>query len=214
MTIIPTILEHSMSEVKKKLALVRDIVARVQIDIVDGYFADNLTITPRDLLGFDFGDCALDIHLMTLDPTDFVEECAQLRDRVTGLRIIGQIERMGNIEEFLRQAREAGGGAGLALDLYTPSTSIPQDVFLDLDCVLQMSVKAGKQGELFQSRAIANIRELYEVRGKIGSHCPIIVDGGLSPAHMRECKAAGADEFVVGKWIWKQKDIAEALANV
>lgn len=214
MTIIPTILEHSMSEVKKKLARVRDIVPRVQIDVVDGYFTDNLTITPADLLELDFGDCALDIHLMTLDPTDFVEECAELRDRVAGLRIIGQIERMGNIEEFLRQAREAGGGVGLALDVYTPPSSIPRDIFLDIDCVLQMSVKAGKQGELFQPRAIASIRELAEARESIESHCPILVDGGLNPTHIHECKAAGADEFIVGKWVWDQKDIANALANV
>jgi len=47
--IIPTILTDNIDEVKEKFGLLAGQVDRVQIDIIDGKFADNLTIAPVDL---------------------------------------------------------------------------------------------------------------------------------------------------------------------
>lgn len=65
--IIPAVLENSVAEVQRK------------INLIKGLAKDNLTVSPVDLLNIDFADLTVDIHLMTEESADFLEESAGLR---------------------------------------------------------------------------------------------------------------------------------------
>lgn len=215
--IIPAILENSIFEVQAKINQVKVLVNRVQVDIVDGIFADNLTVSPVDLLNIDFAGLAVDIHLMTEEPVDFLEESADLVGKCGAVRVIGQVERMGKQSGFVKLARELKLEVGLALDFYTPVSAINNKVIESLDCALLMAVMAGTQGnKKFSPAVIDKIGDINKGLSLHGKDSPfqIIVDGGLDPASVRLCRRAGADQFAVGSWLWQHKDIKLALGEL
>ena len=211
--IIPAILENSIDEIQKKINLVEGLVERIQIDIYEGIFGNEITPEPADLLELDFSGLSLDIHLMTVEPIDFLADCPDLRTKVKDLRIIGQIERMGSQRDFILEAHELGCQAGLGLDVYTPGTSLEKLALAELeqkDCILAMSVRAGYSGQYFIHRSIDKIKEL-KMMGAPGN---LIIDGGEDPVHIKMSQLAGADQFAVGSWLWEHKSIKQALEDI
>lgn len=208
--IIPTILESSVSALMEKVKKVKSRTDRIQIDIVDGVFADVLTVSPTDVLDVDFGKLAVDLHLMTEEPVNFLDECADLHTRVTRLRVIGQIERMSNQGNFIDEAHNLNCSAGLALALYTPLSSVRPKVLLDIDCLLLLGVKTGFSGEHFNHSIIDKIKDL---RNK-WPHGDIIIDGGEDPTHIQMCKKAGASSFAVNSFLWQHDNITVALKQL
>ncbi|MBI3290495.1 hypothetical protein HYZ78_03815 [Candidatus Microgenomates bacterium] len=191
--IIPAILTNDVNELREKLELLNGVVERVQIDIIDGVYADNKTILPDILMEIETG-LLIDFHLMTKEPVDWVERC------VRGLadRIFGQIEQMSSQNEFIGRVQEVGVKVGLALDLDTPVEKIEPEVFLNLDAVLVMSVAAGFGGQEFDARVLDKIKKLDAIRSRDSTPFRICVDGGINENNIREIVAAGADEVAVG----------------
>lgn len=203
--IIPAILTNDPEELEAKIKQLEGLVERVQIDIIDGVFADNKTIGLEALENLET-NLLLDIHLMTKEPVEWVEHCV----RAMADRIIGQVEMMSDQIEFVGRITKAGVKVGLALDLETPVSKLDPVILKDLDTVLTMSVKAGLGGQKFEQMPLEKIRELDEIRLRDTTPFRICVDGGITPEHVQEIKEAGADEIVVGSSLW-EGDIAHKL---
>jgi len=148
--IIPAILEENIEEVKRKFKLVKPYVEIVQVDILDGVYAQGKTIEIGELKGLEeIKGLKIDFHLMVSEPALLVDDCREAR----GYRVIGQIEMMSDQEEFVRIVKNVGMLAGLAIDLKTPVEAIEERFLEEIDCVLVMSVKAGESGQAFQKEA-------------------------------------------------------------
>ncbi len=192
--VIPSLLESEIEEVEEKVARLPAGSHRLHLDIIDGTYADDITITPADLQQIDLTRFGFELHLMVDDPMAWVEESVAIGP--TGL--IAQIERMGEQGIFVKWVKGYGVSAGLALDLDTPIDAIEMDLFDDLNVVLLMSVRAGRSGQEFDERVIGKVSELRRnYRGKIA------VDGGMNPSTARSVLAAGADEVVVNSYLWQ-----------
>jgi len=196
--IIPAILTNSPQELEEKIRKVEGLVERVQIDIIDGRFADNKTIEP-DLLAEIDTDLRIDFHLMTKEPVDWVERCL----RGMAERVIGQIELMSDQLEFVGRVGEAGLKVGLALDLDTKVDKIEKGLISNLDVILLMSVKAGYGGQKFESDTIEKIKALKKIRESESAKFTICVDGGINQQNISKLIEAGADEVVVGSHIFE-----------
>lgn len=213
--IIPAILEKSSLEVQKKVDRVRGLALRVQIDVIDGVFADNMTVGPLDVLDVDFSAIAVDIQLMVEEPVGFIDELVQLRERVSSLRIIGHVERMSNLEDFIKEGHRANCEVGLALDLFTPLSAVTSSIFDNLDCLLLMTVKAGSQGrEVFNKNAVEKIRQAASEARRRALRAPIIADGGLDAKSVAVCARAGANDFAIGHYLWQHEDIRKTLREL
>lgn len=208
--IIPGILESSVSAIQEKVNRLKGLVDRVHIDVIDGMFADNVTPDAVDLLDVDFGELAVDLHLMVEEPINIIDDAVALRERVSSLRLIVQIERMSNRHEFVREARKARCDVGFALDLYTPISSIEPELLEQLDCILVMSVKTGFSGRHFQHSILEKIQDVR----KAGFGGDLIMDGGEDPVHIQMSKRAGATSFAVTSFVWEHTDIREALEQL
>lgn len=147
MEIIPAILTNNPEELKEKLAQVEGLVKRIQIDIIDGVFANNKTLNWGDW--GDFGNIKLDIHLMVDNPASYLEIDAQNVDRV-----IGQIEKMPSQKDFVEQVFAKNYLSGLAIDVETPVVNLDTTVLSKLDVVLVMSVPAGFGGQPFHPEVL------------------------------------------------------------
>lgn len=210
--IIPAILTDSVTEFEEKIGRVNEAVdanganiKRVQVDIIDGIFANNKTVDPANLVGIDT-NLSLDFHLMVKEPVNWVEKCA----RAGADRIIGQIEMMKSQVEFVEKVAQAGLYVGLAIDIATPVSMLDPVVLSNLDVVLVMSVPAGFGGQKFDPRALAKIDELSEIRARDSTPFKICVDGGETQSNIDETHFAGADEVVIGGRLFKG-DIAENI---
>ena len=203
--IIPAILTADVREVEDKLKMVERASERVQIDIVDGVFANNKTIDPS-ALEFIETDLKLDFHLMTKEPIDWVERCV----RGMADRIIGQIERMSDQIAFVGKVQEVGLSVGLAVDLETPISALDPTILTSLDVVLLMAVQAGFGGQKFDPKVLDKIRELDEIRVRDDTPFKICVDGGETLDTVDETHFEGADEIVIGKRIF-DGDLSENL---
>ncbi|MEK7497773.1 MAG: hypothetical protein AAB656_02555 [Patescibacteria group bacterium] len=198
MKIIPAILTDDPNKAKELILKSETVVDRIQIDIVDGIFANNKTIKPDSLDGVDT-KILFDYHLMVDEPVNWIEKVV----RGQGDRIIGQIERMNNQSEFIARATENGLLVGLAVNLETPIASLDELVLADLDVVLLMSVKAGFSGQEFSLDVWDKIKELVDMKTKNNYKFKICVDGGVTKELITDMQRAGVDEVVIGTRIFE-----------
>lgn len=218
-TIVPAILEKSLKEFEKKLSLVWGSVDRVQVDIVDGKFADVTTIAPEDLGQIDT-IVAFDAHLMVEKPEKWIKQCV-----AGGMdRVFGQVEKMEDKVAFIGDTQAEGLAVGLAYDIDTPLGDLEEYVN-DLDAVLLMSVKAGAQDQEFDDRVFDKIKAVR----KMSKRVRIVVDGGLDEEKIKKCiaaewaeeieedelnKSVALLEFVVGSHLFKEKDVKLELVRL
>jgi ribulose-phosphate 3-epimerase len=205
--IVPAILTSNPAEVKQKLQLLDGVSDRVHIDVIDGVFAKNKTIDPS-ILGNLETDIAIDFHVMTKSPIDWVEKCI----RGGADRIIAQIETMHSQLEFFARVQSVSVKVGLAIDLATPVEKIDKDIIRDVDVMLVMGVPAGFGGQTFDTSCIEKIKKLDYLRKGDPTPYRICADGGETIETIDDVVAAGADEVVVGKRLF-EGDIAENIAK-
>jgi ribulose-phosphate 3-epimerase len=190
-----------ITEVEQKVAQLKKWqVNRVVIDILDGVFADNITIGVDDLREIDFGDMTLELQLMVEEPVDSLGEIYNLQAKQK--RVYGHIERMGNLDEFIELGRELGIEVGWALDLYTPLDDLLPQHLLKADGILLMSVKAGFSGQVFNSLVLDKIKALRTM----GFSQDIEVDGGINDTTIPLCLDSGANLMAVNSAIWHAND--------
>ena len=215
-TLFPTILTDSLDTAQKQINLVSGKVEGVQIDIIDGEFADNITVFPIDLEQIDPKGLQIDIHLQTVDPINDVIEC----ESVPNLRtIMAQIERMPSQQDFIDHVKSFGWKVGLSLNLHTPIEEISPDILKQLDAVQIMSVECGSQGQRFQHSAISKIQLLKELLQLHNPTCELWVDGGVNPDNVQQIAKAGATHVVAGSYLWNQEyltpqNIAESIRKL
>lgn len=195
--IIPSILTNDPKELEEKLKRCEG-VERVQIDIVDGRFANNKTIDPSALADLDT-ELKLDFHLMVKEPVNWVEKC------VGGGadRIIGQVEYMRDQVEFVGKVQEVGASIGLAVDLGTDIGKLDPVILTNLDVVLVMSVAAGFGGQKFDPLAMLAVNSLDAIRARDDTPFRICVDGGITMGNIGNIGKAGVDEVAIGERIFK-----------
>jgi ribulose-phosphate 3-epimerase len=196
--IFPSILTNDPDELKELISQVEGVVDFASIDIIDGKFADNKTIDPQALVGFDTS-LKFDFQLMVNEPVNWVEKCASAGAE----RIVGHIEQMSDQVEFVGKVQEVGASIGLGLDLKTPVTKLDSTILTNLDTILVMSVPAGFGGQKFDKKALEKVRELNKIRAKDDTPYKIHVDGGVTSDNISEIVKAGADEVSVGRSLFK-----------
>lgn len=192
------VLTGNLELAKKQIELAKssDLLEVIQIDIVDGIFADNHTFTPQDLVDVDFGNLQIDFHLMTEEPMDYVweleEHCRHLPIRA----VFGQIEKMTYQEAFLEEVKKQEWRAGLALNLFTPIESIDDNSWEWMDAILLLGVEAGASGQEQNSFLFEKIKT---VRQKILKNEPmkIFVDGGVNQKNITKLQTSGIDGVTV-----------------
>lgn len=195
--IVPIVNETNVKEAKRKLEMVKAVSTRVQIDVVDGLFADRLTIGPKDLVEYDFEELSVEYQLMVDDPTEWIEECVEAKAK----KIIGHIERMGSQELFIEEVeRHVGVEAGLGLEYATPLSGIELEALSKVKTILLLSVETGfNEGEYKEGivEKIGQLRERFD-----GT---IFVDGGMTPERYRQVIEAGATEAGASSYLWQDE---------
>lgn len=196
---------------KKQIELAKDSgLEAIQIDIVDGLFADVHTFTPQDLVDVDFGQLQIDFHLMTEEPMDYVWEMEEYCRHLPIRAVYGQIEKMSYQEAFLEEVKKQDWKAGLALDLYTPIEAIDENSWDWMDAILLMGVEAGASGQVQNPLLLEKIKE---VRAKIaiGEPMRIFIDGGVNLDNIETLQNSGIHGVTVNSAFNKASNYKQAV---
>lgn len=199
--VIPAILTNNATEfvdmvdrIQKSVDVNSANLRRIQIDVIDGKFAENKTVDPL-LVGDIDTNLSLDFHLMVEEPINWVEKSAA----AGADRIIGQIEMMTSQIDFVKKVQETGLYVGLAVDISTPISKLDPTILTNVDVVLLMAVKAGWGGQKFNSEVLEKVKKLDEIRINDKTPFRICVDGGETEDTVGATHYAGADEVAVGR---------------
>lgn len=182
----------------------------LHLDVMDGAFVPNISfgapviaaLRPHSKLFFD-------VHLMICDPgrylKDFLKAGADL--------ITVHAESADNIPECLKQIRDAGCRAGLAISPDTPAERILPLLPL-CDLVLVMTVYPGFGGQSFMENMMPKVALLRREIDRLGLDIDLEVDGGVGPKTAEVCAKNGANVLVAGSAIFKAEDAAEVIEQL
>src|SRR3989344_9132434 len=187
MKIVPAILTSDPAELDGLLRQIRDRkkFERVQIDFIDGEYANNKTIRPMDCDLIPFFPIKFDAQLMVVENN--VWEWCRTAKKMGFDRIIPQVESISEPEKF----------KCLAMDMHSP-VAVVEPHLSKLKYVLVMAVEPGFGGQKFVEAAINDVRELVKIRREKGYKYLIGVDGGIGKEHLAQLEETGADEVAVG----------------
>lgn len=213
MKFIPSILSDQPQEIKNQLEKLRGIdeLVRVQLDVIDGIFADNVTITPADFGQFNFDEFEADIHLMTDEPIDFVHELIDYRHSLVVNAVIGQVEHMSSQSYFLEEVKTQGWQPGLSLDAYSPIEAIDDESWEKLEVIQVMGIKAGFQKQELIHSTLDLVRKIRKHLRQNDLHAEIIFDGGVKLENIALIEAAGVGVVTIGSGFWQSADIRQKL---
>ena len=211
----PSILTESVREAQTELLEISEIpgIDIFQIDVLDGQFADNLTVTPADLAELNFDKEKIDLHLMVEEPLDYVYETIDYKHALPVRAIIAQVERMSHQRPFIDEVRKHEWQVGLSLDLYTPLDAIDDASWEDINIVQLMGIEAGFQGQEFHQSVLFKIQELRDFLKKHKLSPEVVIDGGVKFDNIQPLLDAGADSVAVGSGLWKSQSSREAAVK-
>ena len=204
----PSILSADFSRLAEDLAIVDPARDWVHCDVMDNHFVPNLTFGPLIVAAVrKLTPAFVDVHLMIDEPARIVPEfCSAGADQVTV-----HLEACRDVAGALAAVRAGGPRVGLAIKPGTPFTAAERHL-ADLDLLLVMTVEPGFGGQEFMDDMLPKVTAAAAWREKHGGHYLIEVDGGIAPDTARLARAAGAEVFVAGNAVYRERDPHVALA--
>lgn len=181
----------------------------VHIDIMDGQFVPNISFGMDVVASMrKHSKLIFDVHLMVVNPERYVEACAAAGADIMTIHTESTL----HIHGALQKIKAAGMKAGVVINPGTPVEALFP--VLDLvDQVLIMTVNPGFGGQAFIPETMPKIERLVEERKNRGLSFDIEVDGGIDDQTIAQAKAAGANVFVAGSYLFKQ-DLTAGVARL
>lgn len=193
--ISPSLMCMDLSRFKEQLTFLDTHADFLHIDIMDGHFVPNLTLSPFFMDSVKkVSKVPMDTHLMTTDPTHWLPMMAK-----AGAKWISpQVETInGKSFRIFDTVRSLGCQVGVVLN---PATTIDiMKYYLHLvDKVTIMTVDPGFAGQPFIPEMLEKIEELRELRSKKNLNFLIEIDGSCNKRTYGKLIKAGADVLIVG----------------
>lgn len=179
----------------------------VHVDVMDGCFVPNISIgLPVVKAIRPLTELPFDVHLMIVEPEKYFDAFAK-----AGADMISfHQEATVHADRAVAQLKELNVKAGMVLNPATPVATL-KDILPMLDYVLLMSVNPGFGGQKFIGYALDKVKELKKMAEEKNPGLIIQVDGGVDQTNIRSLADAGADCFVAGSAVFRQRKIAENI---
>ena len=170
----------------------------IHVDVMDGHFVPNITIGPLIVRALKrVATRPLDVHLMIDAPDRYIEAFADAGAAMISVHVEAGV----HLHRTIALIKRLGVRAGAVLNPATPAGTL-EDIAVDLDHVLVMSVNPGFGGQAFIPRSLDKVRAVREVLRRAGSSAPIEIDGGIDEHNAAAVVEAGVSILVAGHAIF------------
>ncbi|MCK1977601.1 ribulose-phosphate 3-epimerase [Jeotgalicoccus huakuii] len=209
--VLPSLLASDFSKLATEIKEMEEAGADIfHLDIMDGQFVPNISYgIPVCQAIAEHASIPLDVHLMTYDPTQFVEEFKNM-----GVDMLSfHIEATPHAHRAVQLIKSSGMKAGIALNPQTPVEAV-KHLLKDVDFVLIMTVNPGFGGQAFIDMCLDKLDELTAIKRNSDLDFDIEVDGGINDETGALCKAHGANLLVSGSYLFKAEDKQQTIRNL
>ena len=180
------------------------------IDIMDGVFVPNISFGMPVLKAIaKHATKPLDVHLMIVNPDQYIETFAELGSAVLTVHY----EACDHLHRTLQKIKSCGMKAGVALNPHTPITDL-ESIIKDVDVVCLMSVNPGFGGQSFIEETYTKVRTLKTLIQEKESATLIEIDGGVTNKNAKQLINAGADVLVAGSYVFGAEDPIQTIAGL
>jgi ribulose-phosphate 3-epimerase len=180
----------------------------IHVDVMDGHFVPNISIGPDMVRAIrPYTKKTLDVHLMIAPCDPYLEAFAKAGSDIVTVHV----EAGPHIHRSLQAIRALGKKAGVTMNPGTSESAIEHVIDL-VDLILVMSVNPGFGGQKFIPEALSKVRN---VRALVGARpIDIEIDGGITPETAAEAARAGANAFVAGSAVFKDRTPESYRRNI
>lgn len=205
----PSLMTMNLDHFEREITFLNDKVNSYHIDIMDGHFVPNLSLSPWFIQQVRrISDLPMSAHLMVTDPTFWVQQLVDIKCETICMpaEVVS-----GTAFRLIDQIHDAGLKAGMVLN---PETSIDALYpYIDqLDKVTIMTVDPGFAGQRFLKEMLNKITDLRKLREEKGYHYEIEMDGSTNKEHWKMLSDANPDIYIIGHsgLFGLQDDIADS----
>lgn len=172
------------------------------IDIMDGVFVPNISFGMPVLKAIaKHATKPLDVHLMIVNPDQYIETFAELGSAVLTVHY----EACDHLHRTLQKIKSCGMKAGIALNPHTP-IAVLDSIINYVDVVCLMSVNPGFGGQSFIEETYTKVKTLKALIQEKGATTLIEIDGGVTNKNAKQLIEAGANILVAGSYVFRAED--------
>ncbi len=201
--IAPALLAENADDYKTQAERLSAFAKRVHVDITDGVFAPNFTVSEEQVWWP--AEWTVDIHAMVAQPSQHVQQLVSLRPSL----IIFHVECQEDLTQIIQYVKQNGVKAGIALQRPTVPSTVASLIEMT-DHVMVFSGDLGRYG------GTASLMQLEKVRliKKINASVEIGWDGGVTIDNAFTLSQGGVDVLNVGGTIAKSDDPAVTYSQL
>ena len=208
----PSILSADFARLGQQVAEAEQAGAdRIHVDVMDGHFVPSLSMGAPIVASLRrVTRLPLETHLMVSNPDAFLEGFAQAGSD----SLLVHWEANHNLHRTVQRVKALGKRVGVVINPATPA-SVLEEIILDVEQVLVMTVNPGFGHQQFIDTTLAKIRRVREVIDILKPDCELEVDGGIDAETAPLVINAGADVLVAGTAVFDDPHgIAAAMTRL
>jgi len=209
--IAPSMLACDFGNLLSEIEMVNNSEANwFHIDVMDGVFVPNISFgTPIMKVLKENAKKTLDVHLMIVNPDNYLENFAELGADILTVHY----EACTHLHRTIQRIKDLKMKAGVAINPHTPIASL-KSIIKDLDLVCVMSVNPGFGGQSFIEETYEKVLELNLLIKKHNSKAIIEIDGGVNSLNAKKLIDCGANALVAGSFVFKSENPTQTISEL
>ena len=209
--IAPSMLACDFGNLLSEIEMVNNSEANwFHIYVMDGVFVPNISFgTPIMKVLKENAKKTLDVHLMIVNPDNYLENFAELGADILTVHY----EACTHLHRTIQRIKDLKMKAGVAINPHTPIASL-KSIIKDLDLVCVMSVNPGFGGQSFIEETYEKVLELNSLIKKHNSKAIIEIDGGVNSLNAKKLIDCGANALVAGSFVFKSENPTQTISEL